>query len=87
LVVKSDNFLEDHAHVVQAGDEGGSVDLLAAAVAVRKPDDVGAVLRKPGGEGQAFRVVDQRYVSRLAVGAVAGDAGKANAAMAAGRVY
>ena len=44
LVVKSVGFLEDHADVVQAGDEADAVDFLAAAGTVAEADDVGAVL-------------------------------------------
>jgi hypothetical protein len=71
-VVKLVGFLEDHAHVVQAGDEGRSVDLLAAAGPVAEADDVGAVLLEPGGEGEALGVVRERYKSGLAIRIISG---------------
>src|SRR5208337_3599940 len=87
LVVKSVGFHEDHAYVVQAGDEAGSVDLFRAAGPVAKPDDVGAVLLKPGGERKALGVVHQRDVSGFAVGVIAHEDGQLAAAFeAAGAV-
>jgi hypothetical protein len=43
-------FLENHAHVMQTGNEGRAVDLPAAAGAVAEPDDVGAARAESGGE-------------------------------------
>jgi hypothetical protein len=52
---------------VQAGNEAAAVGFPATAVAVAEPDDVGAMLGQPGGEGQPLGVVDQRYLPGLAV--------------------
>ena len=53
-MVKSVGFLEDHADVVQAGDEAAAVYLLAAAGTVAESDDVGAMLREPAAKANRF---------------------------------
>ena len=61
---------------MQAGDEAAAVDLLAAAGPVAEADDVGAVLGKPGSEGEALGVKDERDVSGIAVGIIAHEDGE-----------
>ena len=56
---------------MQARYEAAAVDLLAAAGPVREPDDVGAVLRQPGGKGEPLGVLDQRHEPGVAIGVVA----------------
>ena len=63
--------LEDHAHVVQAGDEGGAIDLRAAAGSVAETDDVGGVLLQSALEGNPLGVVDEGDEARLAVVVIA----------------
>src|SRR4029077_5746090 len=63
-------FLEDHADVVQTGDETAPVHFLAAACPVGEADDVGATLPQAHAEGKELGVEDQRNEARLAVAVV-----------------
>src|SRR5436309_16139187 len=69
-------FLEDHADVVQAGDEAAAVHLLAAAGAVAEADDARAVLPEAGPQGEELGVEYQRHEAGLAVGVVAPEDGQ-----------
>src|SRR5207248_11641790 len=59
--------LEDHAGVVQAGDEGRAIDLLRAAGSVAEADDVRAMLLESGFKGEPFGPVNQRDISGVAI--------------------
>ena len=61
--------LEDHAHVVQAGDEAAGRSS-AAAGAVAEADDVGAVLPAGRQQGKPFGVVSEGNKPGLAVGVI-----------------
>jgi hypothetical protein len=63
--------LENHAYVMQAGDEAAAVHLLAAAGPVRKADYVGAVLAQTGLEGQSLGVPRQRDEAGLSIHVIA----------------
>ena len=54
----SDCLLENHAHIVQAGDEAAAVDLPAARCTVAEADDVGAGLAQAQHRRQMLGVVD-----------------------------
>jgi hypothetical protein len=63
--------LKNHAHVVQAWDEGRAVDLLAAGGAVAEADDVGRVLLQAALEGNPLGVEDEGDEARLAIMVIA----------------
>src|SRR5579871_508988 len=64
-------LLEDHAHVMQAGNEAAAVDLSRAAGPVAEPDNVGAVLAEASGESEPLRVVRQGHKPGLFVAVIA----------------
>ena len=63
-------LFEDHAHIVQAGDEARSVDLLRAACPVAEANDVGAVLLQASSKGEFLRVISERDVPLIPVAVI-----------------